>query len=273
MKYRFEKSKKGGFLYRFWRFISYPFRKPLILLVLLLLLFFVPVFALKVAPKNVVFWYKDHIIDAYVKSKNYISENVKFPEKAPIVERGIDTIVSIPQPKTENVRRRGFGRASETSETEIKELEEIEPNLDFFDEIDETSIFPSEEELLPAPETETYIQQQEILKGKAQINKNLPLKYLVIPEEIEGVANVVNSNSLEIGKTFVFLYGIYSNPTGEDGKKTEEFLKDTIEGRSINCSIIAYTYQDIATAICYFEENSINHVLVNKGLVKNVALQ
>ena len=51
-------------------------------------------------------------------------------------------------------------------------------------------------------------------------------------------------------------------------KYLEQFVKDKV----VRCDIVAYTYQDIATALCYVDDDSINQRLVDEEFSRNVAL-
>ena len=93
------------------------------------------------------------------------------------------------------------------------------------------------------------------------------LDYVKDVVEIEGEAEIHNANELSINNTYMFLYGIYSNPLTEKGVRCRELLKKAVKGNNVRCKIVAYTKNDkIATAICYVGEDEINSFLVEKGL-------
>ena len=46
---------------------------------------------------------------------------------------------------------------------------------------------------------------------------------------------------MELGGTYVFLYGVYSNPRSARGVKAAVFLRDALKGETVKCRILAYT--------------------------------
>lgn len=107
---------------------------------------------------------------------------------------------------------------------------------------------------------------------KRKVKRNLPLIYLDEPKEVIGVTKVYNANEIEVDGTYIFLYGIYVNPETELGLEAKKFLENVVKNQVVRCSIVAYTFQDIATGMCYVGGENINQMLVTHKFSKNVAL-
>ncbi len=103
-------------------------------------------------------------------------------------------------------------------------------------------------------------------------DKNLGLVYLEIPQDVEGIAKIVNANELKVDSKRMFLYGIYVAPKSDKGIKALQYLREDIEGKKINCIIGAYTNNGIPTAICYLDSVNINQRLVDFGYSADVSL-
>ena len=82
-----------------------------------------------------------------------------------------------------------------------------------------------------------------------------------------------NANELEVDGKYLFLFGIYSSPKTSRGVKAAVFLRDILEDKVISCDVLAYTEDNIATAECFLEGESLNQMLVEKGFSDNVLLQ
>ncbi len=120
--------------------------------------------------------------------------------------------------------------------------------------------------------------RQMFIKGQGLKDQNshkkteINLRYLQKPEIIKGKAAVLDANRLMINNTVMFIYGVYVSPTTNQGKQAEEYLMQLIEDNVVECSIVAYSMQGIATAYCSVGATSINHALVENGFSKNVSL-
>lgn len=97
--------------------------------------------------------------------------------------------------------------------------------------------------------------------------------YTALPEEISGEVRVYNANEMEVGGTYVFLYGVYSNPRSARGVKAAVFLRDALKGETVKCRILAYTADNVATGECFAGGISINKILVDRGFSDRVTLQ
>ncbi len=101
---------------------------------------------------------------------------------------------------------------------------------------------------------------------------NLPLVYEDEPAEIKGAVMVFSANDLTVGDYYLYLYGIYTDPKKYDAEKARRYLEELTAGKVVNCKIVAYTHQNIATGVCFLNGRSINRNLVDAGFADNIAL-
>lgn len=111
-------------------------------------------------------------------------------------------------------------------------------------------------------------------KQKLEYRKidTLPLKYEDNPEHIEGNAIILGPNDLIVGDKYIILYGIYTDANKQDYNQANVYLKELADKKQVECEIVAYTYQNHATAICFLDGKSINKNLVDAGFAIDVAL-
>ena len=235
------------FFHRLFLFITFPLRKPWWTLLIVVVLFLAPTFR-GVKPAEVHLWYWNLIKNSSSQVKEKVTEKVT--DKAKEIMEEIPQVVDVEpvsQPQAPIVKvvdmpvkssgRKIFERAK-SAPVVVKEAEPVEAK-----------------EKLPA------------------LQKKLNLVYLDEPKTISGPAKIINANEVVIGGVDMFLYGIYSDPKSDNGKKAEEYLRKTTQGKEVSCVITAYTYQKIATGICTVGDIRLNYELVNKGYSKNVALE
>ena len=107
-----------------------------------------------------------------------------------------------------------------------------------------------------------------------EILENHNLVYLNEPEIINGSAEIVGPNSLYVNNTFMFLYGIYSDPDEYDISAAEQYFRDLTSAAPIHCEVVAYALQtNTATALCFVNGYLINKSMVNHNFARNVALK
>lgn len=107
-----------------------------------------------------------------------------------------------------------------------------------------------------------------------EVAENRGLVYLPQPEVLYGAAEIVGPNSMYVDDTFVFLYGIYTDPKEYDYAAAQAYLEDLVSKNAVRCEIVAYAAQtQAATALCFTEKAFINKVMTERNLARNVALK
>ena len=118
------------------------------------------------------------------------------------------------------------------------------------------------------------IVDEENLSDYYEIRTDLDLEYLNEPEEIVGTATISGANDLYIEDTFVYLYGIYSNPRTYNINEARDFLEAVTNQQQVECDVVAYSTQTHAkTALCFVNGVLINKQMVIENLAENVALK
>lgn len=269
-----------GFLHRTAMFLLYPLRKPLIFFPLLILLYLIPTF-IGARPSEVHVWYWNKIKSAYNSAAGVVSDKVNpwFADKEEAVpelggkalpERGIDQLVGMRQ---KAVRRQMFEKAKSAPQAvDILENEEVVP----------VSEIKRDEQPRPAADVvQEYNDKISELSSRntasagsatITVSQKLPLVYLKDPVPVSGKALVQNANEIIVDGTYIFLYGIYVDPNLPKGIEAKKYLEQFVKDKVVRCDIVAYTYQDIATALCYVDDDSINQRLVDEEFSRNVAL-
>lgn len=125
-----------------------------------------------------------------------------------------------------------------------------------------------------AQEPEPLTEEVQELKDKPAYRKDedLPLVYEDQPQRIKGKVMIFSPNEITVGKTYLILYGIYTNPQKYDVKAAEKYLTKLVRGKTVECDLVAYTYQNLPTGVCYVNGQSLNQKLVDAGFADNVAL-
>ena len=103
-------------------------------------------------------------------------------------------------------------------------------------------------------------------------DENLPLVYEEDPAKVSGQAFVFSANELSVGNTYIILYGVFTDPRKYNQDQAHQYMKELADGKMLVCRIVAYTYQNIATGICFLDGQNINQNLVDAGFADNIAL-
>lgn len=249
-----------GLFHRFMMFLLFPLRKPWWFLAIVLVLFLAPTFR-GVKPAEVHLWYWNHIKGFSTTASEKITN--KAQQVMPNMEtigKAVDTIApgiittketpsygNEPQLVSQPARkahRQAFGITEHKTDTQ--------PQKDVA--------------------TSQKIEQPQPLPTKAKATRKLNLRYLDELENISGIAEILNANEIKISEKIIFLYGIFVQPNSQKGIEAEIYLRRLTEGKTVNCQINAYTYQNIATAICMVDNININRRMVEQGYSQNVAL-
>lgn len=106
------------------------------------------------------------------------------------------------------------------------------------------------------------------------VRRDLDLIYLTESEKLYGHADVVGPNSLYLENTYVYLYGIYTNPEIYNEQSAQLYLEKLIDNQPVHCDIIAYSVQSqTPTALCFLNGRLINQELVDAEYAANIALK
>ncbi len=257
----------GKFFHGLFLFVTFPFRRPLIFVPILMLGYLAPTF-MGAKPTEVHLWYwnkikaQTHSLGSTISEKtqemmpNVDNFKLSMPSLKSLTgsgeESGIDQIVDTTAPNAKNIRRQTFEKSKEAPNT-----------------VDALRTAQLQEEKMRQSKTSAANSGP-----KQTLSKNkLPLVYVNTREQISGAAEVVNANELRIGGKTYFLYGIYVDPLSAQGVEAENFLKSIIAQNILQCEVKAYTYQGVGTIICTVNGENINWLLVNRGYSKNVALE
>lgn len=261
----------GKFFHGLFLFITFPIRKPLIFVPILMLGYLAPTF-MGAKPTEVHLWYWNKIKSQTKTIGSTISE--KTQEIIPDVDNfaismpslksmGISSaekeqkIVDVPIPDMQKIRRQTFEKSKEAPNT-----------------VDALRTAQLQEEKLLQQENESVFNNKETQQDiKSSQASKLPLVYVEKNEEISGTAEVLNANELKINGKSYFLHGIYVNPKSQDGINAKNLLKAIIAQNIIHCQVKAYTYKGKGTLICFVNGENINWLLVNRGYSRNVALE
>lgn len=293
MKFRDQIETSSG-LGKFIHFLTWPIRRFYIVIPIVTLLLATPIFfGVKVTEMKD--WYKDktaYVIDEapdffagyYNKIKGLLgfevdNENLTTNTKGKsniksntIQKRGIDTLVDAPK-RIKSSKRKGFNVgnsdiqriAVEVEGGEIIETTELN-DIVVYSDVERITSGNSEviKTILNSSEPEAFV-----IKPSA---KKLPLVYLKTTKTIMGEAIIKNANELEIDGTYIVLYGVYVKPNTLRGAQARAYLETKARRNDIKCTIVAYTYQNIATAVCFAGKENLNRSLVDNEYSDNIAL-
>ena len=252
--------------HKFMMLLLFPLRKPLWFLLIVAILFLAPTFR-GVKPAEVHLWYWHHIKHLCSHASNQISDKTKqvIPSMQQVGEI-VETIAPGVVGNTENIS------AQIKKEPTLIKQPQREVRRKIFEKAKDTELVSVKKtlnaEIPPSSVHHSAVSSAEKTKSVAKLN----LRYLTIPEEIYGVPQVINVNEIKVAGQVLFLYGIFAQPTSDKGIAGEIYLRRLVEGKNINCVIGAYTFQNVATAICTVDGININRSLVDQGYSKNVAL-
>ncbi|MBR2299226.1 MAG: hypothetical protein IJ870_01470 [Alphaproteobacteria bacterium] len=274
------------FLHQCFMFVSYPLRHPLKFFLGLLLIVAVLVVLPLLDGKDF-----SQIPSWYAAKWNKTLKQETVLKETPIAEAK-----QKPQKFAKQITLKHAKVEPQKVEVKIKEPEEepqkyavwniqkvpsIKPErLEEFEELEEVKEPDLQVEKIPVVQEEIIEQEKEIIEQKTESVpqvayrkvENLKLKYMDNPQIIFGTPIIYGPNELYVADTYLYLYGIYTDPYKYNIKKATAYLNELISGAEIECHIVAKTLDDIATAVCLKNGRSINQNLVDAGLADNVAL-
>lgn len=261
------------FFHRLFLIVTFPVRRPLIFIPLVVLAYLAPTF-MGVKPAEVHLWYWNKIKSRTTDISDVISEktqaimpmvdniNISMPDIDKFIpqEKPIEKVVETPQTKPQNVRRQTFEKAKETpGAIDVLKTARNQGEIKRPAQLQQPQTYPQ-----PMPDAT----EEKLVDTK----KKLPLVFVENEEHIAGQSTVHNANEIELyGKTY-FLHGIYVNPNTDKGIEAKNFLRNIIAQNIIECTVKAYTYQGIGTVVCTVNGENINRLMVDRGYSKNVAL-
>lgn len=282
-------------VHRLVMLITFPFRKfwqiVFVLLIILAILIATPM-CYGVKFRDVWDWYKikfptHEFVEVRDQAKARVTEKIKS------VRRKVNDIIptSVGKPEKEektddevrfvawNVAE--FNKAKyKPSSSNIKVV--AENNEKTYAELkkdaqkdNDNKVFEVKKQVVSTQENETNF-----MTGKKDLSsyyvklENSNLEYLAEPEILDGTMTIVTPNDVYIQDTFVYLYGIYSDPNIYDTELAKNFLQTLVADESVHCEVIAYTTQTkVATALCFVNDTLINKALVDNDMANNVALK
>lgn len=276
------RPSRGGnaILNRLVSLIAWPLRHKIVFIIALAVMFLAPTF-MGIKPAEVHLWYlgqikstTSNVTDKVLSTSKDLMPNVSitlpsFEIKTPEnnMERVIDTS------DQQQMTRKMFGKAQDNEapmRVDIMAQERnnptLAPQLPVTTRKDSNLLIDDDQDYdyeAPAPTAEEL---------RAQRRRSLDLIYLNSPQEFNGEAIIINANELIIGETPIFLFGIYIDPNTPQGLDGKDFLENLIGDNPVKCVVDAYTKQGIATGICFVNNISINHTMVERGISKDVAL-
>ncbi|MFV0627177.1 MAG: hypothetical protein ACK5N8_07500 [Alphaproteobacteria bacterium] len=275
---------------RFIHMLTWPIRKFYIIIPVATLIYVTPIF-FDVKPNEVHLWYKEKSIELYEKSmeNEYVKISVEkvgswygtakswftgeTEEKtksfsAPKRKLGAgknEALVDLPKPR--NIQRKAFDKASEIVPVEVVGLETVTYS-DASQNVSNVEIVNSENANLTIGNlSDGNIKVSDLINPE---KKFASLVYLQTTKEVKGEAKIMNANEVEINGVYILLYGVYVNPISVVAKDAEKYL--TSKATNMSCHIVAYTVQNVATAVCFDGDENINQSLIRKNLTKNVGL-
>lgn len=281
------------FLHKVFLFLTYPLRHPLrFLAYLFVVLFLLVAFALfkRVPFSQIPSWY---LTKASIESPK---EDVEFIKKLLLKQtekidaeqklNAFKKAFTLSKAKQQSLASAQMQAVSEPAKKEepvlptkkytvwnIQKSEPSEVQRHPFEEQKLSQQIPVAVVSIPAP------QKAEPLPAPAQNQtgfyrkvEGFGLTYLPTPEIITGDVIVYGPNEIYIGGTYLYLYGIYTNPAKHNFSKARQYLRDLIDNKKISCRIVALTKDGVATGVCFIDNRSINQNMVDAGMADNIAL-
>ncbi len=244
---------------RFFRFILYPFIHPVWFIsgvaILAIALIGWPAYN-GIEFAEIPNWYKQRLEQHYQKAEAVIDSKVQ-----PLVAKGTAEV--------QKMTGRGINVKAirkVPSKTELVAYDTPQAsNRRVFEQAKEIPVdVGATLENYASAETETQVQFKR--------NAALGLTYLDEPQKISGVATVINANELRVGGQVMFLYGIYTAPSSEQGIAAAQYLQQNIDNKVVDCLVGAYAADGTATAICFYNDINLNQKLVDLNYSKDVSL-
>lgn len=286
-----------GLIHKLMMFITWPFRHwkfMLLALVLLIIAMVVIPLVYDVKFSDIPSWYKAKMTHPFMTVIKNNVQDLKLATEQKITQ-SVDTVKNqmqkiVPEIKTaesakeepkEKIRFTAWNVAKfnkakyqkpqpqnttvEPQTQTFAELKKATPNRDESEETKEDAAVQT------APE-ESYYEGE--LEDYYAVRRDLDLMYLTQSEKLYGHVDVVGPNSLYIENTFIYLYGIYTNPDIYNEQSAQLYLEKLIDNQPVHCDIVAYSIQSqTPTALCFLNGRLINQELVDADYAADIALK
>ncbi len=286
-----------GLIHKLMMFITWPFRHwkfMLLALVLLIIAMVVIPLVYDVKFSDIPSWYKAKMTHPFMTVIKNNVENLKRMTEQKITQ-SVDTVKDQMQKIAPEIK------TTESAKTETKEkirftawnvakfnkakyqkpqqqnttvaskaqtfaeLKKATPNRNESEEKEEIAVIQK------TPE-ESYYEGE--LEDYYAVRRDLDLMYLTQSEKLYGHVDVVGPNSLYIENTFIYLYGIYTNPDIYNEQSAQLYLEKLIDNQPVHCDIVAYSIQSqTPTALCFLNGRLINQELVDADYAADIALK
>lgn len=258
------------FIHSLYMFITWPLRKPLYFVILVVLLLVFPLF-FGAKLSNPIIWYKNkfNLGLSYLVNTEVV-KNIN--EKYSSISNSVDKILHRDITKEEVKPQKKFvsWNVAEFNKVKYKPKQYIKNDLN-----DEDNSFFFKKRKQDDEQKENDVNDYVVSDDKLYVIKpDLNLNYLNEPLELrDDKVTVVDENSLMVDNKFVFLYGIYTNLEIYNAQEAIKYLEYIIYEKEVICKVVAQTKNgNIATALCFVDNLFINAEMVKNKLAKNVAL-
>lgn len=293
-------------VHRFVMFVTYPFRHFYAFLIMLLIIIAICVTVplLKgVSLKEIPTWYAQKIqivqplknlqiksISKKIKAAKFKKEvklkRAEYEPKVASAEKNVELNEEKPEKyRTWNIKNKPVSQKGEIKaavlegqpqEEMIVEIEKIDLQAPKKVEVETKTIIESEERPdLPEPVME--IKEESVLEEIVpeliyQKRDDLGLTYYQTPKRITGEAIIYGANELYVDDTYLYLYGIYTDPNIHNEARARAYLRRLIANKTVECYIVAETKDEIGTGICFVAGKNINQSMVDAYEADNIAL-
>lgn len=239
---------------KFFRFVLFPFIHPL-LFVIVLVTFGGSVVGIhhfaNVPYSNVGIWVVDKVTNMYDKIADKYDVNFDTKKVSEIGE--VNELVSKTTKPTETKKTYKIVRAIDRKA--FKKAQEIPVDV---------------KATLEGQSTSDAVDNNDLFRYRKDFN--LGLTYSKEPRIVKGEISVVNVNEIRIDGELMFLYGIYADPTSDNGIDGALYLQELVKEKEAECRVVAFTQNAELTAVCVVDGISINQKMVDMGISKNVSL-
>lgn len=292
-------------VHRFVMFVTYPFRHFYVFLIVLLIIASVCVALplLNGAPlKEIPTWYTQKLtvvqslknvqiksISKKMKETKFKKEvKLKHAEYEPKVE-SVENVAELKEKKPEKYRAWNIKNKTVSPKGEIKaavlneqaqeettvEIEKVDLPTPEKAKIEKETVV--EIEKTDSSEPDIQIKEETVSEEikpelKYQKRDDLDLTYYQTPKYIAGEAIIYGANELYVDDTYLYLYGIYTDPNIHNEVRARAYLRSLIANKTVECYIVAETKDGIGTGICFAAGKNINQSMVDAYEADNIAL-